>query len=169
MVEVITKKSKWWNKATHTQVELYDSIKSMPIERYQEFNKLACIDLGVGSTIEDFNNHFSTLHAYLANNKISEAIQEVKNIHNSFFYNIEKISVWSYSFCAFIKSVNGVEYKGTELEEHRELISKLSNKGLTTGKCEETLDHLKKKLLQRLNASFLIDSMKADQLMQMQN
>lgn len=152
-----------------TKIELYTSIKELPIHRHQEFNKLACIDVGVGSTMKDFNNHFSTLHAYLKNNKVSEALTETMNIHNNFFYMIEKISVWSYCFCAYIKSIDGVEYDKTELEDHKETINFLSKKGLTTGLCEETLEDIKKKLVQSLNATFLIDSMKQDQLTQLAN
>jgi len=165
MVEVIIEgKGSALKKITHTQLELYSSIKEMPIDRYQEFNKLACIDMGIGSTLEDFNKHFTSLHAYLANNKIGEAIQETKNIHNNFFYMVEKIGIWSYCFCAFIKSINGKAYEKVELDEHRETINILSKKGLKTGQCQSVLDEIKKKLNQNLNSTFLIDSIAQAQL-----
>ena len=144
-------------KPFQTVIELYSNAEEMPIHRFNELNKLACIDVGVGSRLEDFNKHFTKLHAYLKNNKVDEAIQETRNIHNNFFYMIEKIGVWSYSFCAFIKSVNGKPYEGNKLEHHHEMIDKLSKKGLTVGKCEEVINEVKKKLIQNLNSTFLTD------------
>lgn len=141
----------------NTVVELYSNAKEMPIHRYNELNKLACIDVGIGSKLEDFNSHFTKLHAYLKNKKIDEAIQETKNIHNNFFYMIEKIGVWSFSFCAFIKSIDGKEYEETELEGYHKTIEKLSRKGLTVEKCEDVISEVKKKLIQNLNSVFLTD------------
>lgn len=140
-----------------TTIELYESIKEMPIERFNEFSKLAALDMGVGSTLEDFHNHFSKLHAYVVNNKRDEALIEMSNVYQGFFYAINKISIWSYSFCAFIKSVDGEEYNRTEINDHRILIKKLSEKGLTVDKCQSTIDEVKKNLIQSFDSSFLAD------------
>ena len=152
-----------------TVVELYDTVKDMPIHRYNELNKLACIDMGVGSQMSDFASHFTKLHAYLKNNKVDEAVQETKNIHNNFFYMVEKIGVWSYSFATMIKSVDGVTYEGTELSHHYDMMEMLSKKGLTVGKCEDVISEVKKNLSQNLNGIFLIDSKVANPPMSLPN
>ena len=64
MIEVTLK-----NLFGNTKIELYGSIKEMPVERFNEFNKLSTIDMGVGSTLQDFNQHFSKLHSYLTNKR----------------------------------------------------------------------------------------------------
>ena len=140
-----------------TTIELYGSIKEMPIERFNELNKLATIDMGVGSTLQDFNQHFSKLHSFLKNDKKNDALLEMSNIYQNFFYAINKISIWSYSFCAFIKSIDGEEYDKTEISDHRETIQRLSNKGLTVDQCQSTIDEVKKNLIQSFASTFLVD------------
>lgn len=140
-----------------TKVVFYSSIKEMPSTRYQEFIKMAMIAMGVGSTIEDFNGHFAKMHAYLSNGQSGDAIKEMNNIFINFFYAINKIGIWSYCLAPFVQSVNGVEYKGTEIEHHRELLNSLSDKGLTVGQCEDILLEVKKKLLSNWPTTFLAD------------
>lgn len=140
-----------------TNVVLYSSIKEMPIKRYQEFIKMATIAIGVGSTLEDFNGHFAKLHAYLLNGKTGDAIKEMKNVYINYFYAINKIGIWSYCLAPFVYSVDGKEYTGTEIDQHRELLNSLSDKGLTVGQCEESILEVKKKLLSNWPVTFLAD------------
>lgn len=152
MVEV-----KIGNLLGKVKIELYSSIKEMPVDRFNEFNKLAAIDMGVGSTLQDFNNHFSKLHSYVVNNSKDNALLEMSNIYQNFFYAINKISIWSYSFCAFIKSINGKEYTETEIPKHRDTIKMLSDKGLKVDECQSVIDEVKKNLIQSFDSSFLAD------------
>jgi len=101
MVELILK---------DTIVNLYTSIKELPITKYQDFCKLAMIDYGVGSDMAAYNAHFTKLHNLLLLNKNSDAINEMKNIHNNYFYVINNIGAWSFCFAPFIATINGKEY-----------------------------------------------------------
>ncbi len=152
-----------------TTILLYSSIKELIAERENEYNKLACLDLGVGSTLQDFNQHFSKLHAYLTNDKNEEAKIEMSNIYHNFFNMINKISVWSYCWCAYIHSIDGVPYTKTEVSEHRETILDLSEKGLKSSDIKESLDDVKKNLLQSFNVTFLGDIMTTEVLTHYQN
>ena len=147
-----------------TVIELYSSIKELPINRQMEAEALGLIDVGIGSTISHFNNHLSMLYSYLGSGKWAEAKQESVNIHNNAFYMIEKIGIDSFSLCAYIKSIDGVPYNETELQEYRSTIEKLSDLGLTYGDCEDTINSIKKKLTMNLDATLLIDSTIAEQL-----
>ena len=141
----------------NTNVVLYSSIKEMPIKRYQEFIKMAMIAIGVGSTIEDFNGHFAKMHAYLLNGQTGDAIKEMNNVYINFFYSIKEIGIWSYCLAPFVCSVDGVQYTGTEIDQHRELLNSLSDKGLTVGQCEDSILEVKKKLLSNWPTTFLAD------------
>ena len=152
-----------------TTIELYGSIKEMPIERFNEFNKLSTLDLGVGSTLQDFNSHFGKLHAYITNDKKQESLIEMSNVFQNFFHIINKISIWSYCFCAFIKSIDGKEYTETEISAHRETVKKLSDKGLTVDQCQSTIDEVKKNLIQNFDSTFLVDIATAEVLTYYQN
>ena len=152
-----------------TKIELYDSIKELPAERNNEYNKLAFLDIGVGSTLDDFNAHFGKLHAYLQNKKSDEALQEMSNVYKNFFYAINKVSIWSYCFCAFIKTIDGKEYDKTDISDHRETIIDLSKKGLTTEMCQSTIDEVKKNLIQNFSSTFLADIVTQEVLTYYQN
>jgi len=138
-------------------VVLYDSIKEMPSDRYNEYNKMVFLDFGVGSTIKDFNNHFSKLHAYLKNDKRDSTLQEMSNIYQNFFYAINKIGIWSYCFCTFIKKIDGEPYDKVELSDYRDTMKYLSDSGLSTNSCTVIIEDVKKNLIQSFDATFLAD------------
>lgn len=145
------------NRFNKTKVLRYSSFKEMPNSRYQEFTKIAMRAIGIGSTIEDFNAHFAKLHGYLMNGQSSDAMKEMKNVFINFFYNINKIDVNSYCLAPFIHSVDGIEYTGTEIEDHREMLNYLWDKGLTSEQCEDSIFEVKKKLLANWPNTFLPD------------
>ena len=147
------------------KVELYSSIKELTAERDHEFHKMSMRDAGIGSTMEDYNAHVSKLVAYLMNDKVEDALQEGKNMHNCYFYAINKINTKSLVFATLIKSINGKEYTGTTVEEHRDAILKLSKSGLKASEMEELLTEVKKKLMANLNPTFLIDTGTTEVLM----
>ena len=140
------------------KIKLYDSCKEMPITRYHELQKLAMIDMGIGSTVEDFNGHFSKLHAYIANNKKEDSINEMKNVFKNFYLMIDRVGVWSYSMLCFIHSINNKEYELSE-DRYKEDILLLSKKGLTVKHCEDQINELKKKFITNWNHIFLQDIM----------
>ena len=135
------------------KIKLYDSCKEMPITRYHELQKLAMIDMGIGSTVEDFNGHFSKLHAYIANDKKEDSINEMKNVFKNFYLMIDRVGVWSYSMLCFIHSINNKEYELSE-DRYKEDILLLSKKGLTVKHCEDQINELKKKIHNELESYF---------------
>lgn len=141
-----------------TKLKLYSNSKELPITKYNEMMKLSTIDIGVGSELKDFNNHFTNLHAYLKERKVEEAIQETINLHNNFFYMVNEIGIWSFSFAVFIHSIDGKKFEDSSLEAYNEMMKKLSKKGLTVGQCEEVINDVKKKLSQNFNTAFLAGS-----------
>lgn len=152
-----------------TTIVLNTSIKELIAERQNEYNKLAFTDIGVGSTLDDFNRHFSQLHSYLVNKKTDEGLIEMSNVYQGYFNAINKISIWSYCWCAFIKSIDGVEYTKEGLPEHRKTIEDLSKKGLKGHDIRETLDEVKKNLIQNFDSSFLADIVTTETLTYYQN
>lgn len=151
-----------------TKIELYDSCKEMPVTRYHEVQKLSMIDIGVGSKIEDFNGHFSNLHAYLSNDKKEEAINEMSNVFKNFYYMTERVGVWSFSFLPFVKSINGKEFELND-DNYKDQLEALSKSGLTVEHCETQINELKKKFTSNWNHIFLKDIMEHQMQMLYQN
>lgn len=140
-----------------TVISVYDSIKEMPIDRYTELQKMIFYEIGVGSSIEDFNKHFSKLIAYVGSGEKESAMQEMKNMYNGYFNAINKLSPYSFAFSCMIDNVNGRKYEGISMEEHRDMVALLAKKGLKYEQVNDTLEEVKKNFIQSLDGTFLSD------------
>ncbi len=140
----------------HT-VELFDSIKELTIDRHHEFQKLALLDIGVGSDINSVGSHFSNFHQLLINKKSDQALLEARNLHNNFFYMLQKINVKSFCFHAFIKTIDRKPIKDFSEEGIKANIKRMSWFGLLQSEVEDILEDIKKKLTQNFEPIFLIN------------
>jgi hypothetical protein len=140
-----------------TVIAVYDSIKEMPIDRFNEFQKMLFYQIGVGSSIDDFNKHFSRLIAYVGNGEKESAMQEMKNLYNGYFNAINGISPYSFAFACMIDNVNGTKYEGVSMEDHRDMVAVLAKKGLKYEQVNDTLEEVKKNFIQSLDGTFLSD------------
>jgi len=135
-------------KVGATQIDLYDSIKELPVNRYQKFQEYSLIDSGIGTTILEVDAHFSKLDGYLVVKDIDSAIQERKNMHKNFFYMFLNANITSYSFCCLVKLVDGKPLELKE-EEFDKLLDDLNSKKVSFGELEEAVEELKKKYMAR--------------------
>jgi len=140
-----------------TKIKLYESIKELPIERNHELMKLVLQDLGIGSTIDDAVKHFSVFHNLLANNKIEEARQEAKNLHNNIFYIMEGINIKSFCFLAMVAEINGKKIKDFSMEGVQKEVKRLSDSGLKQGQVDDIVEEVKKNLIRSYEPIFLTD------------
>lgn len=151
----LTIKSGW---GKHTKIDIYESIKELPINRYHDFQKLILQDVGLGSDIDSIGRHFSQFHTYLTSGKVDDALQEAKNLHNNIFYMIEKVNIKSFSFACLIKTINGNEFYDLSQESIQEKLEELSKLGLTMEHVSDILENVKKKIKQSFEPIFLISS-----------
>ena len=142
----------------NSEVRLFDSIKELSIERYRELKNLSLQDIGIGSDIDSVAEHFSRLHTLLTNEKTTEALQEAKNLHNNFYYMIEKIDIKSFCFVAMIESINGKNIYDFSEEGVKKTIKKLSDLGLKQIQVNDIVEDVKKNLTKNFNPIFLIDT-----------
>ena len=140
-----------------TKLVYYDSIKEMPIWRFNELQKMFFYTIGVGSTADDFNKHFSKLISYITNDKKDSAIQEMKNLYNGYFNAINSISPYSFCMVCMLHSVDGEVYNGTSLDDHNDMAQMLSKKGVTYDQVNSIVDSVKKNFIQNLDVIFLTD------------
>jgi hypothetical protein len=153
----------------HT-IELFDSIKELTIERHHEFQKLALLDIGVGSDIAGIGAHFSNFHQLLINKKTDEALLEARNLHNNFFYILQGINIKSFCFHTFVKTIDRVPVKISDLVEDKikENLQKMSWFGLLQSDVEDVLEDIKKKLTQNFEPIFLINSQNQESIISTQ-
>lgn len=143
-------------KKKRPDVIFYNDIKTTPIHRYMELQKMILRETGLGCTISDYNRRNSDLIEYLKVRDVDKAMQEMQSHFNTWYNIINNININSMVLAPCIKEVRGKLYEGTELEEHREVLNDLANDGLTIGDCEEAINFIKKNSILNLNATFLI-------------
>lgn len=84
---------------------MYDSIDELPIVNFQKYNKFLLIDAGVGSDVNDIDQHISKIAKYIKSNK-SLAMQELQNMRQNMYMISSSISPKYLAFAALIHSID---------------------------------------------------------------
>lgn len=85
---------------------LYDSIDELPIINFQKYNKYLLIDAGIGSDVNDIDQHITKIAKYIKSDK-ALAMQELQNMRQNLYMIASNISPKYLAFAALIHSVNG--------------------------------------------------------------
>lgn len=128
MIEVKVKKH--LIAKTHS-VLLYDSINNLPMDQFSKMQKYQLIESGIGSNISEFDQHFDKVAELLKHDEKNKAIQELKNMRQLFWHNMQEVDPSQLAFCCMIHSIDGemiTDYSEGSLEVMRK---RLSDYGLT--------------------------------------
>lgn len=87
-------------------IMLYESIDEMPIMNFQKYNKCLLIDAGIGSDIDDIDQHIIKIAKYIKSDK-EKAIQELQNMRQNLFMISSSISPKYLAFASLIHSIDG--------------------------------------------------------------
>lgn len=104
----------------------YSSIKEMPIKLYNLTQRYILQDMGIGSDMNAIDEHFRSLDAFLAANKIDDAKKERENMRFAFYTMLEQVNYKSLTFGCHIFSVDGVEITDRSEEAITELLNTLT-------------------------------------------
>lgn len=127
-------------------VVLYDSPRKMPELQRVEHDYYKLIDSGIGSTIGDVDRHFEPLTLLFGSTDVDAQVNAVNNLRYLFFNLIHKqISPNSLAFAAMVKTVDGVEWDDYTQEGLQQLVTRMSDMGLTQEVINELLPELEKK------------------------
>ena len=127
-----------------TTLKMYDDIDQLPVERFNKANKYWMLHDNIGSSIADFDaNHFNKL-ALLAGDK-AKCIAEMNNFRILVFNIMNEINVEHLSFACLVYSINDKEQ--TDLSENalRNILTELSERGLTQELLKKKLTKSEKK------------------------
>jgi len=125
-------------------LEMYDSIDNLPITRFQEYNRLAMLDAGIGGDLQSINEHVTTVLRHHQKGEGQKMKQELENMRQNMMFVVNKTSPRMKCFIPLIKSINGKLL--TDISDTEGISRDLSNKGLTIGKVNGFLITVKKKL-----------------------
>lgn len=128
-------------KSRKHEIKFYDSIKEMPISRYNLMQAYLMQDSGIGSTMVDVEQHFRNLDIFLSSGKIQQAITERQNLHINFYALINKIDNRSKSLACMAHSIDSTLIGDTD-DEICKVVDLI--KDLSVGTFEEISEELKK-------------------------
>lgn len=112
-------------------VLLYDSITDLPVHQFSKMQKYQLIESGIGSNIAEFDSHLDKATEFLKHDQKDKAIQELKNMRQLFWHNMQEVDPSHLAFCCLIHSIDGeiiTDYSEKSLEDMRK---QLSDYGLT--------------------------------------
>ena len=129
---------------SHT-VEFYDSPETLPIIRYQKFNKYLMIDNEVGSSIADYDKRMQKAIRFLNSDLKSEAVKELENNRQNVYNCLTEYVPKGKALAILVKSINGKRYHDIESETLKKIESELNRIGFTQKMMEDAIIEVKKK------------------------
>lgn len=91
------------------EVELYDAIEDLPMQRFHKYNKMLLVDAGIGSDLADFDRHIEKAMIY-ARSKTPELVAtELDNMRQNIYFIQSGISPRYLAFAALVKKIDGKE------------------------------------------------------------
>jgi hypothetical protein len=127
------------------EIEVYDSIQSLPILRFQKFNKYQMIASDIGCDFSDYEQRTQKTLAFLKKGMVNEAIQEISNRRILVFNAFNESNPSSRSFAVLVKRIDKqkfVEYAPNDLDL---IMEKLNNMGFDYETMSTQLREVKKK------------------------
>lgn len=137
----------------HT-IQVWDSIESLPIDRFQAFQLYLSLDAGIGGNMENVGTHISMLHKFIEADKKAEALQQLANYQQSLFFIISNLNPTHNAFACLIFSIDGELRNDFSESGIKATLEVLAKKKFTAGRLGELLDTLKKKLSLELSTCF---------------
>lgn len=139
-------------KLNGQEVLLYDSIDEMPIMNFQKYNKCLIIDSGIGSDIDDIDEHIIKIARFIKADEKKKAMQELQNMRQNIFMVNSNISPKYFAFAALIKSINGQEVTDLSDENLKSILDTL--KTVKHSVVVDLLNWIKKKITEELDTYF---------------
>ncbi len=127
------------------ELEFYNDIQDLPLERFNAFNKYVMLDTELGSSIQDFDKIVVRIHEFINKEMTEDAVKELMNLRFVVNNVLNENNLKGLAFASLIKKVNGKAVEDYTEEKLRELLKELSDKGLTIGEVDSTVKEVKKK------------------------
>lgn len=133
-------------------IKLYDSIDEMPIVNFQKYNKYLLIDSGIGSNVDDYNEHITRIIQYIKANKKEELTKELTNTRQLLYMINSGISPKYLAFAALIAEFDGKKVYDLSDDNLKNILSQLRE--VKHGWLIRKLQEIKKKVSAELELYF---------------
>lgn len=128
------------------EIEMFDSIHSLPILRFQRFNKYQMIASEIGNTFADYDQRSQKALQFIQKGMKNEAIQELENRRQTVFNAFNEFTPVGKSFAILVKRIDGVIYDTFTPDDLDRCLEHLEKIGLDNKTAINKLQEVKKKI-----------------------
>jgi len=126
-------------------IKFYDSIRQLPMRRYQKFNKYMMISSEVGESVEDYDRRTQRAIQYLNANDTKNASIELENRRQNVHHAMSEYSPKGYALAIMVYSIDGEVFDSFDDEILNSVIDKLDKIGFDIEQVNEVVSEVKKK------------------------
>lgn len=144
-------------------IKFFDTPESMPMRRYQRFNKFLMVENEVGNDFADYEKRTQKVMSFLRQGMTKEALQELNNRRQMVFNAFAEYSPRDRALAILVHSIDGVEYRDYSKTGLDEILNRLEEIGFTNQQSTETVDEVKKKSKRNWSPTFLRSSKEQEQ------
>ncbi|MEN6622147.1 MAG: hypothetical protein ABFD50_11425 [Smithella sp.] len=128
-------------------IELFASIKELPITRYRLLQSLLIQESGIGSDMAAVDERLQRIIMFAASGKTDETKEEAMNLRYTFFSMLNKLNYKTKAFACFVWKINGVESTDISDEGLNRTVKCIEDFGVSMEQLEGWFDDVKKKLI----------------------
>ena len=128
------------------QIQIYDSIRQLPIRRYQKFNKHMMIAMEVGDSVADYDKRMARAMGYLGSEDIKSAGIELTNQRQALHNALQEYSPSGMALATMVYSIDSKVYSNYDEDTLNEVLETLDKIGYTRQMQDDDLKYVKKKL-----------------------
>lgn len=133
-------------KAGDNDIELFGSIKELPVKRYKVMQQYLLQDSGIGSDIEAIDERMTRLVTFMEAAKHDEAKEELANLRYTFFSAISGLDFKTKAFACLVSKVNGKPAEDLSSDGLNKIAELFDN--ISVEEMEKHWELIKKKLIQ---------------------
>ena len=126
------------------KIVFYGSSETLPIKRYQRFNKYLMIQNDVGSTFEDYDKRSARAIEFLRKDMKEKALEELINRRQMVFNSFEEYVPRNFALAIMVISIDEEKYTDYTEDGLQKIIDRLDEIGYTQATLEEHLMEVKK-------------------------
>ena len=136
------------------EVELYDSMHSLGILRFQRFNKYQMNAIEIGNNFDDYDRRTNQIYKFLHKKMIPEAIQELNNRRMTVFNAFNEFTPTGKALAILVKRIDKRIYSDFNPSSLDEILKRLDEIGFSYEMTIDNLNEVKKKSKKNVKSIF---------------
>lgn len=136
------------------EIEIYSDFETLPILRFQKFNKYQLKASDVGSEFSDFQQRVVKISQYIQKDLKDSALKELENMTLTVFNGFHEISPRSKAFAILVKRIDEEEFQDISAEGLQKCLEALDAINFPYAEVLRLITDVKKKLDTQLSVYF---------------